>query len=171
LTFTTHGSDHVYIKGKVSWVKYVTPDPTYNKWSCTIHPDNEGLEAIRELQTQGVKNQWKKDEDGYYISFSRPTERKIKGKIIGMTPPVVGTAAEDGSIIPMDGTPIGNGSDGVLKLEIYSHPTPSGGKAKAARWASLRIDNLIPFNKDTDYPDPAMKEQADGMEQQPQALF
>src|SRR6185436_396352 len=154
MTFTTKGSDTEYIQGKVSWVKYVTPDPLYNKWNVTIHPNAEGVEKIRELQTQGVKNQWKKDEDGYYISFSRPTERKIKGKIIGMTPPVVGME-KDGVFTPFDGLAIGNGSDGTIKLEIYSHATPSGGKAKAARWAGLKIDNLVPFNKDTDYPDPA----------------
>ena len=167
MTFTTTGSDHVYIQGKISWVKYVTPDPTYNKWSCTIHPNDKGIEDIRELQTQGVKNQWKKDEDGYYIAFSRPSERKIKGKIIGMTPPVV--LNSEG--VPMDGVAIGNGSDGTLKLEIYSHPTPSGGKAKAARWASLKVDNLIPFNKDTDFPDPSMKDQVAGLDEQPQRMF
>lgn len=167
MTFTTKGSDYVYIQGKVSWVKYVTPDPMYNKWSVTIHPTAESLEIIRELQTQGVKNQFKKDEDGYYIQFSRPTDRKIKGKVIGMTPPVV--LDKDGT--PMDGVAIGNGSDGTVKLEVYSHPTPSGGKAKAARWAGLKVDNLIPFNKDTDFPDPAMKEQAEGLDEQPEQLF
>lgn len=168
MAFTTAGSDHVYIQGKVSWVKYVTPDPTYNKWSVTIHPNAEGVEAIRELQTQGVKNQWKKDEDGYYISFSRPAERKLKtGKVIGLTPPIV--LNKEGT--PMEGVAIGNGSDGTLKLEIYSHGTPSGGKAKAARWEALKIDNLIPFNKDTDFPDPAMKDQAAGLTEQPEQLF
>lgn len=167
MTFTTKGSDSVYIQGKVSWVKYVTPDPMYNKWSVQIHPNQEGIEKIRELQTEGVKNQFKKDEDGYYINFSRPTERKIKGKIVGMTPPVV--LNQDGT--PMDGVAIGNGSDATLKLEIYQHPTPSGSKAKAARWAGLKIDNLIPFNKDTDYPDPAMKEQAEGLDEQPQQIW
>lgn len=170
MTFTTKGSDTVYIKGKVSWVKYVTPDPMYNKWSLQVHPDAEGMETIRDLQTQGVKNQFKKDEDGYYINFSRPTERKMKGKIIGMTPPVVGVE-KDGVFTPLDGVAIGNKSDGVVKLEIYQHPTPSGGKAKAARWAGLRIDNLVPFNKDTDYPDPAMKEQAEGLDEQPQQIW
>ena len=167
MTFTTRGSDDVYIQGKVSWVKYVTPDPLYNKWSVQIHPNQEGIEKIRDLQTEGVKNQFKKDEDGYYINFSRPTERKIKGKIIGMTPPVV--LNNEG--IPMDGVAIGNGSTGTLKLEIYSHPTPSGSKAKAARWAGLKIDDLVPFNKDTDYPDPAMKEQAEGLDEQPQPIW
>ena len=167
MTFTTRGSDTVYIQGKVSWVKYVTPDPMYNKWSLQVHPNAEGIETIRELQTQGVKNQFKKDEDGYYINFSRPTERKIKGKIIGMTPPVV--LNSEG--VPLDGVAIGNGSDGTVKLEIYSHPTPSGTKAKAARWAGLKIDNLVPFNKDTDFPDPAMKEQAEGLDEQPQQIW
>ncbi len=167
MTFTTKGSDTVYIQGKVSWVKYVTPDPMYNKWSLQVHPNAEGIETIRELQTQGVKNQFKKDEDGYYINFSRPTERKIKGKIIGMTPPVV--LNSEG--VPLDGVAIGNGSDGTVKLEIYSHPTPSGTKAKAARWAGLKIDNLVPFNKDTDFPDPAMKEQAEGLDEQPQQIW
>lgn len=167
MTFTTRGSEDVYIQGKVSWVKYVTPDPLYNKWSVQIHPNQEGIEKIRELQTEGVKNQFKKDEDGYYINFSRPTERKMKGKIIGMTPPVV--LNSDG--VPMDGVAIGNGSTGTLKLEIYSHPTPSGTKAKAARWAGLKIDDLVPFNKDTDYPDQATKEQAEGLAEQPQPIW
>lgn len=167
MTFQNKGSDYVYVQGKLSWVKYITPDPLYNKWSVTIHPNEEGMEIIRDLQTKGVKNQWKKDEDGYYISFSRPADRKIKGKVIGMAPPVV--LDKDGN--PLEDTAIGNGSDGTLKLEIYSHPTPSGGKAKAARWASVKIDNLIPFNKDTDFPDPAQREQAEGLAEQPEQMF
>ena len=167
MAFTTAGSDYIYIKGKVSWVKYITPDPTYNKWTCTIHPIPEDVEVIRELQMQGVKNQWKKDEDGYFINFSRPADRKIKGKVIGMTPPVVLNADDQ----PMDGVAIGNGSDGTMKLEVYQHPTPTGGKAKAARWAALKVTNLIPFNKDTDFPDPAQREQAEGLDQQPVPLF
>lgn len=161
--FSPVSQDAVYLQGKVSWVKYITPDPMYNKWSVTLHPNAESLEIIRDLQTEGVKNQFKKDEDGYYIQFSRPVDRKIKGKVIGMTPPVV--LDKDGQ--PMDGVAIGNGSDATVKLEVYSHGTPSGGKAKAARFAGLKIDNLIPFNKDTDFPDPAQREQAKGLDEQP----
>lgn len=165
--FRQGNSEDVYLQGKVSWVKYITPDPLYNKWSVTLHPDTESLEKIRDLQSQGVKNLVKKDEDGYYVSFSRPTERKIKGKVIGMTAPVVLNAEG----VPLDGVAIGNGSDGTVKLEVYSHSTPSGGKAKAARWAGLKIDNLIPFNKDTDYPDPAQRELAEGLEDQPKPIW
>lgn len=168
MTFTTKGSDYVYIKGKISWVKYITPDPTYNKWSITVHPDEESMKIVQQLQMdKGIKNQFKKDEDGYYIQFSRPTDRKIKGKIVGMTPPVV----VDPEGKPIEGVAIGNGSDGTVKLEIYQHPTPSGGKAHAARWAGLRVDNLIPFNKETDYPTDEQKEQAAGLDEQPKPLF
>jgi hypothetical protein len=168
LTFTTKGSEYVYLKGKISWVKYITPDPTYNKWSITVHPDEEGMKLCQELvMDRGIKNQFKKDEDGYYMQFSRPAERKIKGKVIGMTPPVVVDAEGN----PMDGVAIGNQSDGTIKLELYQHPTPSGGKAWAARWAGLRVDNLIPFNKDTDYPTDEQKEQASGLDEQPKPLF
>lgn len=165
--FTQSGTERVYIQGKVSWVKYITPDPMYNKWNITIHPNAEGVEKIRDLQTQGVKNQFKKDENGYYINFSRPVDRKMKGKVVAMTAPLV--LNSDGT--PIDGVPIGNGSDATLELEVYSHPTPSGNKAKAARWAGLKIDNLIPFNRDTDYPDPAQKEQAEGLNEQPQQVW
>lgn len=167
MVFAPSGQENVYIQGKVSWVKYVTPDPMFNKWSVTIHPNSESLEIIRELQTQGVKNQFKKDEDGYYIQFSRPTDRKIKGKVVPLAPPVC--LNQDGT--PMEGVAIGNGSDATVKLEVYQHATPTGGKAKAARFAGLKIDNLIPFNKDTDFPDPAMKEQAAGLDEQPEQLF
>lgn len=160
-------AEFIYIKGKVSWVRNITPNQ-WDKWSITVHPDAEGLEAIRDLQAQGIKNVIKKDEEGYYCAFSRPTSVTIrKGFTTGVTPPEVVDA--DGN--PMENTPIGNGSDGTVKLEIYSHPTPTGGRAKAARWAALRIDNLIPFNRDTDYPDPARKELSDGLKEQPAPLF
>lgn len=167
MTFRQGSSEDVYLKGKVSWVKYITPDPMYNKWSVTLHPDADSLEKIRELQAEGVKNVLKKDEDGWYLSFSRPATRTIKGKIVGMTPPVVQNAEG----VPLDGVAIGNGSDGTVKLETYMHNTPSGKKAKAARWAGLRIDNLIPFNKETDYPSAEVKEQTEGLDEQPKPIW
>jgi hypothetical protein len=161
------GSTFIYVKGKVSWVKAVTPNE-WNKWSCRLHPDAESLEIIRDLQAEGIKNVIKKDDDGYYTTFSRPCEVELrKGVKVGVTPPEV----VDGNGAPMEHVAIGNGSDGTLKLEIYSHSTPGGGRAKAARWAALRIDNLIPFNRDTDYPDEARKELSEGLREQPAPLF
>lgn len=135
-------SEEVRIKGKVSWVKAITPDPTYNKWSVQVHPDQASLDKIRDLQAEGLKNVLKKDEDGYYVSFSRPASKMINGKVQGFAPPVVKDA--NGRDLP--GTIVGNGSDGEIILEVYQHKTPSGGKAKAARWKGLDVTNLIPYN-------------------------
>lgn len=169
MVFSNKGTETVYVSGKISWCRHITPDPKFNKWSVTLHPDAESLEKIRDLQSQGVKNMMKKDDNGYYVQFSRPTFRTIKGQAIPMSPPVV----LDKDNQPMEDTAIGNGSDATVKLEVYSHGTPSGGKAKAARFAGLKVTDLIPFNTDTDYPDAAQREQASGLkdQQQPEQIW
>jgi hypothetical protein len=158
-------TEYVYIQGKVSWFK---PSMTnkWNKYSTQIHPNPEGLEKIRDLQAEGMKNQIKKDEDGYYCTFTRPVSKEFKsGKIITYTPV---------EVFDKDGKPftelVGNGTDATLKIEVYEHPTPSGGKAKASRWVSARIDNLIPYVPNRDNTD-EQKVSAEGLEKQPEQLF
>lgn len=137
-----------FVKGKLSWVRVVKPDLTYNCWSATIHPDAESLDKIREWQADGLKNQIKKDEDGWYTKFRCDVSKQRKdGSTWTFEPPKV--VDQDGR--PMDGSIIGNGSDGVLKLEVYEHPTPGGGKAIAARLVGVKIDALVKFEPETDY--------------------
>lgn len=167
-------TDTVYIKGKLSWVKSNQPDE-WGKWKVTVHPDNAGLEKIRELQGEGIKNVLKKDEDGYKTTFSRPTQKMIKGKVVGLTPPevlVLDGTNPDGTVKtkPLTGVLVGNGSDGIVKLEVYQHSTPGGGKAKAARLVSIRVDNLIPFEINRDF-NPSQQEAVAGLEKQPEMLF
>lgn len=158
-------TENIYIQGKVSWFRPKVPNK-WNKWSTQIHPNEKGLEIIRELQAQGVKNQLKKDDDGYYTSFSRPvTKETSTGKILSFTP--VEVFDKDGN--KYDGN-VGNGSDVTLKLEVYPHATPGGGKAKAVRWVSARIDNLVPFESSRDLND-FEKEAAEGLKEQPEQLF
>lgn len=154
-----------YIQGKVSWFRPKVPNK-WNKWSVQIHPTADGLELIRELQSQGLKNQLKKDDDGYFLNVSRPvTKETSTGKILSFKPVEVFDA--DGS--PFDGN-VGNGSDVTIKIEVYEHNTPGGGKAKAMRWVSARIDNLIPFNPDKDLNE-FEKEASAGLKDQPEQLF
>src|ERR1700753_3499829 len=118
-----------YVQGKLSWVKVVKPDLTYNCWTATIHPTPDSLEKIREWQSEGLKNQIKKDDDGWYTKFRCQVSRERKdGTIWTFEAPKV--VDKDGR--PMDGNTIGNGSDGTIKLEVYEHGTPGGGKAIAA---------------------------------------
>lgn len=134
-----------YLQGKVAWFRSDVPN-NWNKYSCQLHPDAKSLEIIRELQARGLKNTLKKDEDGYFINVSRPVTKEFSsGKIITFTPVEV----FDKEGVPFHGS-VGNGSDATLKIEVYEHSTPGGGKAVAARWVSARIDNLVPFNPGTD---------------------
>jgi len=157
-------NEYLYVQGKLSWVKCDKPDE-WGKWKATIHPTPASLEKIRDLQAEGLKNVLKKDEDGYYVSFSRPTQKLIRGKVVGLTPP---------PIIGEDGAPftkaIGNGSGGILKLEVYQHNTPGGGKAKAARLESVKITDHIPFEREKDF-DPKMLKETAGLDDQKEELW
>lgn len=162
-----------YIKGKLSWVRPDKPDP-WGNYKATIHPDAESLEKIRELAAKGMKNKIGKDEDGYVVTFRRPTQKMMKGKVVAFTPVELldGTQPKlaDGSFPPLRDVAVGNGSDGVIKLQIYEHPTPSGGKAVAARLEAIRIDNLIPFKK-TDISDFEARQLGDLADQDREQLF
>lgn len=145
-------SEQVLLRGKLKWVKHIRPDTAYepHRWSVTVYPDEESLLKIKALKKDGMQNHLKMDEDGgQYMQFGRVTERKSRGRVEGMRPPNVRT--KDG--VPIE-TPIGNGSDGVIELETYWHPTANPlVKKRAARWAGLIVDNLIEYKIEKDDPD------------------
>jgi hypothetical protein len=136
-------SEIIYVKGKAKWARTMIPDE-WDKWKITVYPGPTDLEKVRDLQARGLKNVLKKDDEGYHVSFSRPQHKSIKGRLVSFTPPEVLMA--DGRT-PL-GQMIGNGSDVTVKLEVYPHGTPGGGKAVAARLESIRVDNLVPYIED-----------------------
>lgn len=154
-------TENVYIQGKVSWLRAQVPNQ-WNKYAVQIHPNPKDLEVIRDLQTQGMKNTIKKDDDGYFTTFSRPVSKEYRtGKVQTFAPPEI--MDKDGN--KFEGQ-VGNGSDATLKIEVYEHATPAGGKAKAARWVSARIDNLVPYETEKDG-FPEQKEAIKGLAEQP----
>jgi hypothetical protein len=150
----------VYLTGKVSWVKHIKPDDKFGppgKWSFKLHPDEKSLGIINDLKITkdgigGIKNVLGKDEDGYFMTFSRPVNKTINGAVRAFYPP---------EVVNADGSPctaaIGNGSDATAKIEVYTHRVPNGGKARATRWDSMRIDHLVPYEKERDYPPAELK--------------
>ncbi len=134
-------SDDLKLKGKVSWVRLREPNK-FDKWSLNIHPDAESLEQFRELQAEGVKNQIKKDDDGYYFQISRPVTIELRR---GVKTPVTEPWIKDKDGNEFEGN-VGNGSEGIVHCEVYSHPVPNTEKrAKAIRLMGLEITDLIPF--------------------------
>lgn len=168
-------TEYIFLRGKV---KFFRPNSLnkFGKWSHQIYLDQPSLELVRELQTQGVKNMIKKDDDGYFINVGRPPEIRIftdvGPKSIALEPPKVldGTRkTPTGDFEPFFGN-VGDGSDVVTKVAVYPHKTPGGGTAKAMRWDSTRIDNLVPWKGNESFSDGEEK-QVRGMEDQPPTLF
>jgi hypothetical protein len=159
--------NYIYIQGKANWCRFVKPNQ-WNKWGCQIHPNAEGLEAIRDMQARGAKNVIKKDDDGYYTNIGRPVSKEYvkSGKTQAFVAPIV----VDKDNKPIDGNIVGNGSDVTLKVEWYEHGTPGGGKAVALRLESVRVDNLVPYEPDRDMND-FDKESVAGLKEQPEQLF
>ena len=152
----------VYVEGKCKWARTQTPDP-WGNYKITLYPTPESLEKIREL---GLKNTLKKDEEGYNVTFRRPTSKLMRGKITTFAPPIM---------LDIEGNPlydvmIGNGSDVTLRLEVYDYTHPVGGKGTAARLAAIRVDNLVPFQKERDFEEDQQIQVGD-LDKQPPQLF
>lgn len=158
-------SEAVFLKGKFKYMCHLKPNPRYpDKWNTLFYPaDDTEIAKIKDLKKRGVQNHLKMDDDGWFINFSRPIEAPWGG---AMLPP---------KVIFKDGTPcevrVGNGSDGILELDVYQHKTDRVGEFKAAaRWAGARIDNFISFNPETEYPEED-KETIKKLREEPEQLF
>lgn len=137
------------VRGKIKYIHAVNFNK-FGDWAITIYPDVPSLEVIRDYQAKGWKNVMKKDDDGYFIQFKRQPTKLMRGKIVAFAAPKI----VDSEGKPFDGTRVGWGSDAVVRLEVYQHGTPNGGKAFANRWDSAKIMNLVPFEIDkSDWPE------------------
>jgi hypothetical protein len=132
------------IHGKIKYIHAVNLNK-YGVWSCTLYPDTASLEVLRDLQSQGLKNVMKKDEEGYYMQFKRDPTKQMNGRVIAFTAPKV--LDKEGK--PFDGMKVGWGSDATLRLEVYPYGGKNGiARGVAARWDAIKILNLIEFNPD-----------------------
>jgi hypothetical protein len=157
------------MKGKGKWCQRLfVPDEKFDPpaWKFDFYPDQEGYNILMKLKEpgegmQGLLNKIKKDEDGYYTQIKRPTYINSRKGRINLAPPIIVDA--DGN--PWDGKPIGNGSDLTVKLDKRIYKVPVGNKMGIAiRLVSVRVDNLVPFEK-KDFPDD-MAKQVEGIAEQ-----
>jgi hypothetical protein len=137
-------SEIIELKGKLMWVRVVELNK-YGKWSLDLYPDKDSLELLRRLQAEGIKNVIKLDEEGqYHVQISRPSTVEFqKGNLQSVYPPKI--RDKDKQPLP-DNIRIGNGSDGVVAVEVYTHRVPNSEKrAKAMRLYGVEVHNLVPF--------------------------
>lgn len=130
--------EYEYFEGTVKFINQNTPNE-WNKWAIVIYLDNDNRDKLIDLQAQGVKNTLKKDEGGYYTTFSRPSFKEYQnGDKQEFDPPVVYDA--DGN---KTGVLIGRGSKVNVRVEVYSHPIPnSKQRGKALRWEAVKVLEL-----------------------------
>ena len=143
-------TNYVYVPGKLFWVRSIQPETFGDEsfWSVTVYPTPDGMKEIKKLKEHpAIMNVLKRDEDGDYIKFKRPCQKRWGGQVRAFTPPLI--LDKDGK--PLTDVLVGNGSDGVVKLEVYQFSKPRVGRA--ARWESLRVDNLIPYEPNKDMMD------------------
>lgn len=161
-------SNFMYVKGKCKYCRAVVPETYQDEtfWKVVLYPDKDSLEELRKLQARGIKNTMRLDDDGFHMQFKRPQEKKkASGGKITFKPPLI--FDKDGN--EMDGRKVGNGSDVTIKLDIYGNPTGPR-RYLAARWESMRVDNLVEYNPDRDY-NPDQVRAAEGLMDQPEPLF
>lgn len=160
-------TDFVYLEGMFKYTRHITPEVDLDgkaNWNVTFYPKPASLETIQKWVSEGLKNKIKKDDDGYFIKFRRDVIKEFKGgRKRAFEPPEV----IDANNQPVD-VMVGNGSTGILKLETYIHPTPYGGTARAARFAGIKLETLVPFDARTDYvPDSPEERLVRGMPDKP----
>ena len=77
------------LRGKVNWCKTKQLNK-FGRWSVDVYLDDASIEKFKKLkEAPAIKNELKKDEDGYYVTFSRDPQKQIRGKIVLFDPPFV----------------------------------------------------------------------------------
>lgn len=129
-------SEYIMLRGKCKFLNADVLDP-WGKWSFLLYLDNESLKIFNSLKDRGLKNELKKDDDGYYVRLSRQQQKFIRGKPVIYEPPKILEA--DGQT-PARERKVPDHSNVCVELEIYEHATPGGGRAIASRWVSTIVE-------------------------------
>lgn len=161
-------TEKVFFQGKAKWARLVTPDTKFGdaKWSVVLYLNAESLSKFNLMKKEkGLKNRVNRDDDGDFVTFSRKTQKLIRGQLTPFAPPQI-VDKEDKPFYD----PIGNGSDITVKCDLYSYNAPDKTKGYALRLAGVRIDHHIPFVANKDF-NPDEQKQVAGLSEQPEQLF
>lgn len=138
-----------FLKGKSGWSHILQPSK-FGKWTIELCLENESLSKVLAWKKEGIMNHITKDDDGYWVTISRPMKIKRKdGSDMPLLPPPVWNADDT----PYMGTQIGKGSDVEVKVELRDFTVPATGvKGKSMRLVGVRIHNLEEFHMEQ-FPD------------------
>ena len=143
--------DYVYLSGKAKWFRVSQADQ-WGNFKTRVYLDPPSKDKFMELKKEGLASHLSMDEEGEFIIAKRPSQKVMKGRPISFAPPEI--LNKDGTT-PLRDVNVGDGSDITCKLMVYEYRAPGRDqpKKKAMRLESVRIDNLVPFNKESFDPD------------------
>lgn len=165
--------ENVFFSGKGAFFQQLMRgDPEYGNWVVRLHFNPESYNLFMKLketkgETEGIMNEVKKDEEGYFHFFKRPFVKDFGKGEERLAPPVITDA--EGKLWDMDKY-IGNGSDITVGCELYTYRNRrTKGRGTAIRMASVRIDNFLPYTR-ADLSEGEQK-QIRGMDEQPKQYW
>ncbi|SRR6266550_313850 len=138
---------YVTFQGKSKWCNLDIPDTRFSaegKWNIQQYLNPQSVLDFLELKKEGLRNTLKQDEDGKFVNWNRPTQRMFGKQLKGFSPPDI--LDREGNPLPRN-TRIGYGSDVTTTIEVYYWTTAQKEERCAARLASVRIDNLVPYGR------------------------
>jgi hypothetical protein len=121
-----------YFRGKAKWAKVYRPDPEYDNYKINVYLDEASKKLFQEAGTQLTP---KSDEDGEFVTFRRDHSKMIKNELVTFGAPKV----VDSELHPLTET-IGNGSEVVVKVQVYD-----GKKGKGHRLEAVQVVDLIVY--------------------------
>lgn len=129
-------ADIMYFKGKCKWAKVHEPDEDYDKtkksWKIDLYMDDKSWLLY---EKSGIQLKVRQTEgEGKYVQFKRPTLAWDGTPLSG--PDVIdlqGNAIKD---------KIGNGSEVIVKVEVYKAK-----KGKGHRLMAVQVTNLVEYGK------------------------
>lgn len=128
-----------YFTGTCKWAKLETPDEFkgQQKYKINLYLDKAGLRKLNESEARLTVRQ---DDDGKYVTFSRPVSKTIKDELVELGPPWVLEDIE-GEETDFD-TPsrIGNGSTVTCKIAVYDTKMGKGHTLEA-----VKVETLVEY--------------------------
>lgn len=159
--------EYVYLSGKAKWFRAGQADQ-WGFFKTKLYLDPPSKTKFMELKKEGLASFLNMDEEGEWITCKRPSQKVMKGRPVSFAPPEI--LNKDGTI-PLRDVNVGDGSDITCKMFVYEYRAPGKDtpKKKAMRLESVRVDNLVPFNKESF--DPDTEKMVRGLDTAPQPSY
>lgn len=128
---------HYILNGKMNWLHHLfIKDEKYNKYSVDFYPTKESWKTYNGIGLElKVRTNEATGED--YIKFSRKHDQLIKNTVVEFGPPTVFDV--EGNVVDNIGT-IGNGTSGMVKIEVYQ-----SAKGLGHRLLEAKLTDIIEF--------------------------